>query len=99
MGTLFILGATVHRPALRGKRCPVALAPARPARTMATGDVNARLLLAVSTIAFGYAMRRLGLVDVDVGKSLLKVPSREHSLPTRLSFNRWRYHKRTSITA
>ena len=32
-----------------------------------------RLLLAVATIAFGYCLRRLGLVDVNVGKSLLSV--------------------------
>lgn len=40
---------------------------------MAVGDANARLLLAVTTIGLGYCLRRLGLVDVDVGKSLLKV--------------------------
>ena len=40
---------------------------------MAVGDANARLLLAVTTIAFGYFLRRIGLADVDVGKSLLKV--------------------------
>lgn len=40
---------------------------------MAVGDANARLLLAVTTIGFGYCLRRLGLVDVEVGKSLLKV--------------------------
>ena len=36
-------------------------------------DVNARLALAVSTIAFGYFLRMIGLVDIDVGKALLKV--------------------------
>ena len=40
---------------------------------MTIGDANARLLLAVTTIAFGNFLRRIGLVDVDVGKSLLKV--------------------------
>ena len=40
---------------------------------MPIGDANARLLLAVTTIAFGNFLRRIGLVDVDVGKSLLKV--------------------------
>ena len=36
-------------------------------------DANARLALAVSTIAFGYFLKRVGLVDVDVGKAMLKV--------------------------
>ena len=41
--------------------------------TRAMSDVNARLALAVSTIAFGYFLRMIGLVDIDVGKALLKV--------------------------
>jgi predicted permease len=41
--------------------------------TRAMSDVNARLALAVSTIAFGYFLRKIGLVDIDVGKALLKV--------------------------
>ena len=40
---------------------------------MVIGEANARLALAVSTIAFGYFLRRIGLVDVEVGKALLKV--------------------------
>jgi hypothetical protein len=40
---------------------------------MAVGDVNERLMLAVSTIVFGHLLRRLGLVDIDVGRSLLKM--------------------------
>ena len=34
--------------------------------TRAMSDVNARLALAVSTIAFGYFLRKIGLVDIDV---------------------------------
>ena len=41
--------------------------------TMSAADANARLALAVSTIAFGYFLKRVGLVDVDVGKAMLKV--------------------------
>lgn len=40
---------------------------------MSAADANARLALAVSTIGFGYFMKRVGLADVDVGKSLLKI--------------------------
>ena len=40
---------------------------------MSAADANARLALAVSTIAFGYFLKRVGLVDVDVGKAMLKV--------------------------
>ena len=42
-------------------------------RNMAVSDANSRLLLAVTTIGFGYCLRKLGLVDVNVGKSLLSV--------------------------
>ena len=41
----------------------------RPGSDMPIGDANARLLLAVTTITFGNFLRRIGLVDVDVGKS------------------------------
>ena len=40
---------------------------------MALGEANARLLLALSTIGFGYFLRRIGLADVDAGKALLKI--------------------------
>ena len=40
---------------------------------MSAADANKRLALAVSTIAFGYFLKRVGLVDVDVGKAMLKV--------------------------
>ena len=40
---------------------------------MSAADANARLALAVSTIGFGYFMKRVGLADIDVGKALLKI--------------------------
>ena len=39
---------------------------------MSAADANARLALAVSTIAFGYFLKRVGLVDVDVGKAIVE---------------------------
>jgi predicted permease len=40
---------------------------------MSGAEANARLALAVSTIGFGYFLKRIGLVNVDVGKALLKI--------------------------
>ena len=43
------------------------------AATMVVADANERLALAVATILLGQLMKRLRLVDVDVGKALLRI--------------------------